>query len=76
MRTPPTPGIRLAGHRHAWGADGRCTVALTVGPCFAEKCRAPDCDVARSAPVDYCTAHRALARQLTMPAHRPRVVKG
>jgi hypothetical protein len=74
-RVPPTRGIRVAGHRHEWDRDGRCTIPLTIGRCFAEKCRAPDCDVARSAPVDFCADHRALARQLTMPAHRPRIVK-
>jgi hypothetical protein len=73
-RTPPTRGIRVAGHRHEWDRNGRCTVALTVGPCYAEQCRAADCATARRAPTDFCADHHALARQLTMPANRPRVV--
>jgi hypothetical protein len=75
MSTPPTRGLTLTAHAHEWDATGACTRTVDRNlACHARRCRAPACDAARVVPVDYCAAHHALARQLTMPAHRPRVV--
>jgi hypothetical protein len=64
-------GLTLApGHAHEWGADGACQNLVDDRrgvPCFARRCRAPSCDAARSAPLDFCRSHRALVRQLGAP---------
>jgi hypothetical protein len=57
-------------HTHTWTDRGECCIYLDVARrlvrCAARRCRAADCEAKSTPPLDYCAAHRELARRLVL----------